>query len=523
MSTTGRVSCSRFRPSRTAVVLITAAVPVALTTIPASAQSPNSVTVVVDTTAPGRTVPADFLGLSFEANLMHEQWLAPGAGNVSKLIANLGHGNLRFSANQVDNTAWTPDPSSPLPAWAKGQRVTPDDLSRVGNLARDTGWSVDMGVNLAHFDPAAAADQARAAEDRIGSALRSVQIGNEPNFYVLASVTGGGQRKPYLPASYADDAHKYRDAIAAAAPGVAVEGPDTAAGGTGSPLAEAGMKAALVDPWLDSYIERFGTESRSLNQHYYPFVNTARLGLSGGSSDAVGGQPTVDKLLSQDTSDRQTAFIRSLVSKAEKAGLQPRLTETNSVAKEGLPGVTNSFGGALWTVDYLMTAAREGVTGVNLHLQPNDCESYPVFCFPDDAARAAGQARPNPNYYAALAVSKLVGGQILPTTVDSGGKRVTALAVRMPDGTVKVMVDNLDRGADAAVTVKVKGGSGTASAQRLTGGAPESTIGTTFAGAAVTPDGAFTPAASESVPAVDGAYRLDAGAASAVLLTAPAR
>lgn len=185
--------------------------------------------------------------------------------------------------------------------------------------------------------------------------------------------------------------------------------------------------------------------------------------------------------------------------------------------------MTNSFGGALWTVDYLMSAAREGITGVNLHLQPNDCESYPVFCFPDDAARAAGQARPNPNYYGALAVSELVGGRILPTTVDSGGRHVSALAVRMPDGTVKVMVDNLDRGADAAVTVKVKGASGTAGAQRLTGGAPESTEGITFAGAAVAADGTFTPAASQAVPVVDGVYRLGAGAASAVLLTAPAQ
>ncbi|MFD4180365.1 hypothetical protein [Rhodococcus sp. NPDC058514] len=510
------------RPRRAAVVLIAATLPLAVSAGPAAAEAPTAVTVVVDASKPGRTVPADFLGLSFEANLMHELWLAPGSGNVSTLIGNLGHGNLRFSANQVDNTAWTPDPTSPLPAWAKGQRVTPDDLSRVGALAQDIGWSVDLGVNLAHFDPAAAADQVRAARDRIGSSLRSVQIGNEPNFYLLAPALGSGERKPYLPGSYADDARRYRDAIAAAAPGVVVEGPNTAGAGLGSPLVDPVITASLVGPWLDTYIDRFGAESRFLNQHYYPFVNTARVGLSGGSSDALGGLPTTDKLMSRDTSDRQTSFIRNLVGRAAKAGLQPRLAETNSVAKEGRPGVTNTFGAALWTVDYLMTAAREGVTGVNLHMQPNDCESYPLFCFPDDAARAAGQARPNPNYYAALAVSQLVGGQILPTTVDSDGKHVSALAVRMSDGTVKVMVDNLERGAAADVTVRIEGASGTASAQRLTGGAPESTDGTTFAGAAVAADGTFTPAAAESVPAVGGEYRLGADAASAVLLTARA-
>ncbi|MFC4604614.1 hypothetical protein [Rhodococcus kronopolitis] len=516
------MSTQRTRSRRTAVVLTAVSLPLALSAEPAAADAPSAVTVVVDASSPGRTIPTDFVGLSFEANLMHEQWLAPGSGNVSTLIGNLGHGNLRFSANQVDNTAWTPDPATPVPAWAKGQRVTPDDLSRLGTLARDVGWSVDMGVNLAHFDPAAAADQARAAKDRIGSSLRSVQIGNEPNFYLLGPVLGAGERKPYLPASYADDARRYRDAIAATAPGVAVEGPNTAGAGLGSPLVDPLITAGLVGPWLDTYVDRFGAESRFLNQHYYPFVNTARVGLSGGSSDALGGLPTADKLMSRDTSDRQTAFIRGLVDKATKAGLQPRLAETNSVAKEGLPGVTNSLGGALWTVDYLMTAAREGVTGVNLHMQPNDCESYPLFCFPDDAARAAGQARPNPNYYAALAVSRLAGGRILPTTVDSGGRHVSALAVRMPDGAVKVMVDNLER-ADADVTVKIEGAAGTANAERLTGGTPESTDGTTFAGAAVAADGSFTPAAPEAVPAVGGGYRLGADAASAVLLTAPGR
>ncbi|MFD4466912.1 hypothetical protein ACFWPA_01310 [Rhodococcus sp. NPDC058505] len=164
------MSRSRFRPDRLAVVLVAAALPVALTTVPAAAEPATPVTIVVDADRPGRTIPADFLGLSFEANLMHEPWIAPGAGNVAALIANLGRaGNLRFSANQVDNTAWTPDPASPLPAWANGQRVTPDDLTRVGELARNTGWSVDLGVNLAHFDPAAAA--AASAPRGTGSAL----------------------------------------------------------------------------------------------------------------------------------------------------------------------------------------------------------------------------------------------------------------------------------------------------------------------------------------------------------------
>lgn len=164
---------------------------------PAVAAS-STVTVTVDASAPGRTVPTDFLGLSFEANQMHRTWVDPKRGNVAALVRGLGEGNLRFSANQVDNSAWMPDPSKPTPSWAtNGQRVEPADLSRVGRLAAATGWSVDLGVNLGHFDPAAAANQVASAAPRIGPRLRSVQIGNEPNFFLLG--VPDGSRKPYNP------------------------------------------------------------------------------------------------------------------------------------------------------------------------------------------------------------------------------------------------------------------------------------------------------------------------------------
>ena len=488
-------------------------------TAPASADPAPAVTIRVDATKPGRVIPRDFLGLSFEANLMHQPWIDPAVGNVDTLLTNLGGGNLRFSANQVDNTAWTPDPAAPPPAWANGKRVTPDDLTRVGALARATGWSVDMGVNLAHFDPASAADQVAQAHERIGDGLRSVQIGNEPNFYLLAPFTKPGERPPYLPQTYVKDARAYRDAIRAAAPTVAVEGPNTAGAGLGSELLDPAIIETAVNPWLDTYISAFGPESTFLNQHYYPYVNTSRVGLSTGSSDLHGGLPTVDKLLSPETATKQTAVIRDFVAKAQRAGLEPKLAETNSVAKEGREGVTNSFGAALWTVDYLMTAARDGVTGVNLHNQPDDCQSYSLICFADDEARQAGSAQPNPNYYAALLVSRVSGGALLPVTVEAGTAHVSAYAVRMPDGSVRVIVADLDRSFRGTVDVEIAGADGPADVERLTADSPDATSGAEFAGAAVAPDGSFTPRSTEQVSDTGGRYRISLDTPSAVLLT----
>lgn len=488
--------------------------------MPASAEGPPTVTIRVDAAHPGRTIPQDFFGLSFEADLMHRPWIDPATGNVDELLKNLGTGNIRFSANQVDRTAWMPDPSAPVPTWAKGQQVTPEDLSRVGALSRSTGWSVDLGLNLGHFDPAAAADQAREAQKRIGDSLRSVQIGNEPNFYALAPLLKAGERRPYTPKTYIRDTRKYRDAIRAAAPGIAIEGPDTAGASIGNKIVDPLLSALLMAPWLDPYAAAFGSESKYLNHHYYPFINTKRLGFPDALVNALGGPPTIDKLMSRENARKQTAFLREFTALADRAGLEPRLTETNAVAKEGKEGVTNSFGAALWTVDFLMSAAREGVTGMNLHNQPADCESYSLVCFADDTAQRAGRAQPNPNYYAMLLVSRLSGGRILPATVESGPAHVSAYAVRMPGGGVEVVVNNLDKTFAGDVDVQITGAeTGPASVVRLTAASPEATSGTEFAGATVAEDGTFTPGRAENAPGVNGRYEIRVNESSAVLLT----
>ncbi|GAA4814753.1 glycosyl hydrolase family 79 C-terminal domain-containing protein [Tomitella cavernea] len=486
--------------------------------VPAAADTPAAVTVHVDATAPGRVIPEDFLGLSFEADQLHRTWTDPQRSNVDELIGHLGAGNLRFSANAVDNTAWQPDPSAPPPAWADAA-VSPDDLSRLGALAEATDTTVDLGVNLARRDPAAAADEAGQARERIGPRLRSIQIGNEPNVYPIVGLFGGGERPQYvLPQQYVPDARAYRDAIAAAAPGTRISGPDTAGGAVGNPVIDPLLPAAL-DPWLDAYIAAFGAPGAALTQHYYPFVNTERMGFPQELSDAVGGLPMVDKLLSRETSDKQAAFLRYFVAKAEGAGMVPRISETNSVAMEGRPGVTDTVGAALWTIDYAMTAAREGVAGINLHDHIDDCTSYSMICFADPAAADSGTARVNPNYYGAYMVGRMAGGAVLPVTVD-GAAHVSAFAVRMPDGAVRVIVDDMDRGFDGTVRVTIDGGpGGGATMQRLDGESVDTVGEATYAGTTVAADGSFAPG-SEPVLAEDGGYAVRFGRPGAVLLTA---
>lgn len=121
-------------------------------------------------------------------------------------------------------------------------------------------------------------------------------------------------------------------------------------------------------------------------------------------------------------------------------------------------------------------------------------------------------------------IERMVGGELLPVTVDAGGAHVTAYAVRAEDGSVRVLVDNLDRGFDGNVRVKVDGGSDgatpeQATVQRLTAPSPDATDGAQFAGATVNPDGSFAAGPGERVDPADGAYTMPFTDPGAVLLT----
>ena len=75
--------------------------------------------------SPDASSPRLSLGLSFEADLLNQPWTDPEAGNIDELLMNLGTGTMRFSANQVDNTAWMPDPRPPLRPGPTANRSRP--------------------------------------------------------------------------------------------------------------------------------------------------------------------------------------------------------------------------------------------------------------------------------------------------------------------------------------------------------------------------------------------------------------
>src|SRR2546429_3498656 len=183
---------------------LTVAVVAAGTVAATAAVQPASTTITVNSGS-GATLTDAFTGFSFEANVL--AGTAPSAGNLYQYLKTLGAGVMRFGGNFVDTTFWT-SKGEAQPSWAVAT-LTPADLQRLKTLATNSGWQVVLGVNLKQHDPARAADEAKFAKQILGTSLKAIEIGNEPNYY-----------PNYSMAQYYADFEAYRSAINASAPGV---------------------------------------------------------------------------------------------------------------------------------------------------------------------------------------------------------------------------------------------------------------------------------------------------------------
>ncbi|HEY2427684.1 MAG TPA: hypothetical protein VGI06_02050 [Acidimicrobiales bacterium] len=464
------------------------------------APSPPVATVTIDTADPGSVLPADFLGLSFEASVLGSARLDPTRSNLAVLLGDLGTGHLRFGGNSLDRVAgWAP--AGTPPTWARTP-VTPEDLAHVGALAAASGWRVDLGLTLAHPDPAGAAAEASAAARLIGPGLASFEVGNEPDLYPAEGV-----------GRYRTVVARYRAALAAVPGGVGVAGPDTA-----------------LRTSLRGYAAAEGTGLAALTQHFYPLTRCG------------GRQPTIAQLLSAATRRDEEQVVDAAVAVGREDGLPVRLDEVNSASCGGQDGVSNTLASALWMVDFLLLAAGRGVSGVGVQGGLAACRGYTPLCVPE-AAGSAPDARPGidpvadtslgaapgtgplaaqPDFYALLLVHRLVGGRRLPVATHGLGPAV-AYAAAMPDGSVRVVLDSLGAARSARVTISTGTRLAAGTVVRLTGPSLGATTGVELGGRPVAADGTWAPGAATPVRGASGRLSVDLPPASAEVVSLAAR
>jgi hypothetical protein len=442
------------------LVFALAAAPVAR----AAARGPIPVSVAIDTRNPLPPVPRAFFGLSFEVSSLPRLASYAGSGDLVALLRSLGPGVLRFGGVSADTrVAWT-DSSTPQPAWATST-LQATDFPGLASLAAKTGWRILLTVGLGHFEPEAAAREVAAAKAALGEWLEAIELGNEPNAWALH----GLRSEPWTYVQYDAQVAAYRSAIEAAAPGIALAGPDTSG-------------SSAFENW--GLGEVINQRPALLTGHHYP------LGC------AQQPAPTISRLLSPRIRKQEEISLGRYTSIARASETPFRLDETNNVSCGGVTGISDTFASALWAVGYLARAMTLGVQGVNLHANKANCGGYAPVCAPTPEDLAAGALHVQPEWYGLRLIKVLVGERPLPTSTSSPAQpNVQVTTMLASDGRLHfVIVDDDPPGARAvAVRLGVGRAFGAASIMSLTAPSPSAVSGVRLGGRGIAPDGTWVP------------------------------
>ena len=488
METSDRARPSPYRHRRWLAPLAAVVALATATTLYGMGSAQAATTTLTVGTTQGPALHDDFIGLSFEAAIIAQPALSNG--NLAQYMKTLGPGVARFGGNFVDTTFWT-SKGEKAPSWAV-TTLTPGDLKRLKTLSTDSGWKVILGVNLKHRDPARAADEAKFAQQILGSSLMAIEIGNEPNYY-----------PNYSPSKLYSDYQAYRAAIAKTAPGVGLVAPET------------GSAPAAVTYLQDfAKAERAKPDLFALTTHFYPAC-------------AKSGHVSISDLLSQGFHDKIQTRADILINAAKPLHVPAIMDEANSVSCEGQDGTSDVYASALWAVDDELMIAHTGIRGEDFHSAIARCgapkpfyKAYTPFCAATDADAAAGRLIPHPEYYGLLMLQQVGTGNFVPL---SNPDPATLRAYAVKNGSrLRLVLDNLtDPKATGSrtVTIKLDGTYTKGDLLRLSASALTAKTGITLGGATVKSDGTFPGTTKTTITVSGSTLTLSIPAGTATLVT----
>lgn len=391
-------------------------------------------------------VPANFTGLGYEMLSVATPGLLSSANHrYVALIRGLGpQGVLRVGGIVANYTRYVQNgiaankPKDTVITWAI--------LEQFAEFLHAIGWTAIWTVNFAQGTIDQAIQEARAVAEVLGSRLLALEIGNEVDTY------GKGQpfrASPYTYEEYRKEFEEWRAAIAKAIPGVHFAGPDT---------------AQDVD-WVDRMAKDAKGEVQLLTTHYY------RNGQKRGSADQL---LTPDPRL-----ENVVARMRAI---SHETGIPWRLCEINSFSGGGRPGVSDTFVGALWTLNTMLLLAQNGCAGVNMETGVNQLGFVSSYSPIQDDGKAGNSA--GVPYYGMLAFATAFSGchQMFPLVGGNPSEGVSAYAFGTAGRLRSVVVVNM---AATDIHISVAGlGMNRASVLRLTAPSPDSKADVRFGGAA---------------------------------------
>jgi hypothetical protein len=434
------------------------------------------VQIFINTSRRLNTIPADFIGLGYEISSVSIPGLLSARNQrYVQLVRTLGpSGVIRIGGNTSDYASFTVDGhavSAP-----KGTLVNAAGFKQLAGFLDATGWKLIWGLNLGSNDERQVIAEATAVSAAVGEKLLAFEIGNEPDLF--------GHGTAHRPSTYNFDDYlreyrSYKAAIRAKLPNAPFAGPDV----------------AVATDWVSSFAAGEASDLKLLTHHYY--------------RQCVGPTSTLERLLYPDPKIAPEMEKLRAVSSSSK--LPYRICEANSFCGGGQPGVSDTFGAALWVLDFMFNLASYACAGVNIETGVNHLgfvSSYSPIA--DDSAKAA--------YYGMLAFEQGSKGQRITADYDARGINLTAYAV-MNGSSLSVTIINKDFANNAAVEIRGLPGFNRCEAIRLTAPSLQSKDKITLGGASVDSNGKWSATIRESVPGDHTRWTIQVPAGSAAILT----
>jgi len=417
----------------------------------ASAARGGSVGLTVDSSHPGREIPAQFLGLGFEYKTLARY---SGAGTTPlnpvlvQLIANISPGQgpvLRIGGDTTD-WSWWPIPGMQPPA-PISDAITPQWLSAYRNIQRKLGARLILGINLQTDSKPVARTEAHALLGALGSAsVAALELGNEPELYTsfgYSRAPDGSYLATQVPGWDFAQFERGFSGIASALPAVPLAGP------------------TMGNQGWDSEFGQFLSHEprvRIATAHRYP--------LDICSKPDSPRFPSALNVLSDPVSAGLAQRLSPLVRAAQGHHVPLRIDEMNlTPCPERAGELRGSFAPALWSTAALFDLASVGVAGVNIQSSTGGTDD--LFSF--EHTSTGWRADVAPEYYGLLLFAQAAPVRSrLVRLINAPRAPLHAWATLTPDGVLRVVAVNAGAGPQR-LAVRVPGAVGPGTLERMLG------------------------------------------------------
>ncbi|KAG8907054.1 hypothetical protein FRB99_005431 [Tulasnella sp. 403] len=368
-------------------------------------------------TPPGAFYVQDnFFGISFEMQVINTL-----IGNtpdtipipIQKYVVNIRNRlsnpiRLRVGGNSMDSSRYVPAQVPMINGTVDNVNYTAtvtygpaliDTITRLGDIVGGALWNV--GLSLIHVeDVNNTVALALYAKQTLGDRLDAYQLGNEPDLYLSHNWRAGAIN--YTLQNYIDD---YANVL-----GQMHSNPA---------LVNAPMSGPATCCFWDfntvltnGYLGAFRQFLKYVTLQHYP------------QNNCVGAPPQypLDYYLQHSNVVGLATWSLPGVITAQNSGVNVSMAEFNSVSCGGIPGISNTFGAAMWAIDYALQLASLGYQSAYIHTReagiPYNLFSPPL---PTLDQNSPGWTT-GPPYHSLLVVAEALHAPDVPTmaVVDLG-------------------------------------------------------------------------------------------------------